>query len=326
MSETKELRQLANNVEIIGTLKSIDLEEQVSKKGNPYVKGHLIVQSKIDDKINASKVEVFIMKSSKLYKGVKTVMDEYKALDSVNDPNEADRIRVNGEITLNEYTNSQGELVSYNQIKGVFFNRVKPEDQAEDKAIASLELVVEGFDPIMNESDLPTGDYEVRAFNVAYGPTVVPIQNMIIGSDLAEPMMGLYSENSTGRLTVQLNNYAVVSEEEVVEQAPSHGFGSSETVEGSSTVKTYVNNIEVIGGDLPFMPDSAFTEEEIETAQKIRNLALQSLNSQPSETPKNNEPTGFGNNNKSNSKKNEDPFNVEDNLPSGLDDDDMPDF
>lgn len=330
MSEsTQALRQLQNTVEIVGTLKSINLEKKVSKKNNHYVKGNLVVESKTDGKIQETKVEVFIMKSSKLYKGIETVMREYKALDSLKADEVADRISVTGELVLNEYINAQNHLVSYNQVKGVFFNRLTPENDRPDKAIASVEVVVESFVPLLDSENLPTGDYSVNAFNVAYGPTIVELKNTIVKADLAQSFMDLYQPNSTGRITFQLNNYAEVKEVEVEVPQTQHGFGSTETVD-TFEAKNYVNNIQVIGGDLPYMEPKAFTPEEIEEAKRLRSLAIQELSSSAPETPQS-EPTGFGSNGNTQqpAESTEDPFSnqsVEDSLPTGLTDEDVPDF
>lgn len=286
-TQNQNLRELTNTVEIVGTLKSKDLQVKLSKAGNTYMSGSLVILSKFDGKLQEQKVKVFIMESSKLFKGIETVKNEYKTIDQ-DGAQAADRIRVTGELTLNEYYNSQGNLVSFNEVKGVFFNRLDASNDQPDKAIASIETVVEGFEPILKDQ-LPTGEYAVKGFTVAWGNTVVELRKAVIGESLAESFMNLYQPGSTGRLTFKLNNY-VVTEKKEEQQAPTHGFGSTETIE--TVVNDYVNNLEIIGGDMPFFGAKEYTPEEIQTAKQVYALALQELQQPAPEVPQTN--TGFG--------------------------------
>lgn len=318
MENNTQLRQLQNSVEVVGTLKSKELEVKVSKKGNRYMSGNLVVQSVVDNKVNETKIKVFIMESSKLFKGINTVKEEYKTIDD-NGSKEADRIKVTGELTLNEYYNSQGNLVQFNEVKGVFFNRLDAANDQPDKAIASIETVVESFVEKLDKDQLPTGEYSVNAFTVAWGNEVVEMKNVVIGSELADAFMNLYQPGSTGRLSFKLNNYVEIEEkQEEVQQAPTHGFGSTETVDGSNIIKNYTNNIEIIGGDMPFFGTKEYTPEEIQTAKQVRNLKLQSLQQPAADTPPTN--TGFGQGAPSQSQ-------VDSQMPTGMNNaGDMPDF
>lgn len=285
-----ELRQLLNNVEIVGTLKSKDLEVKTSQAGNKYMSGKIVVASKFDGKIQEQVVKIFIMAKSKLFKGIETVMNEYKTIEK-DGYEAADRIKVTGELKLNEYYNNQGNLNSYNEIKGVFFNRLDATNDQPDKAIASIETIIKSFVEKLDKDQLPTGEYVVNGFTVGWGNEVIELRNCIVGPDLAQAFIDLYPSGTTGRLSFKLNNYVEVKEEEEVPAVISHGFGSTETVE-SRTIDNYVNNIEIIGGDMPFFGTKEYTPEEIENAQQVRNLALQTLSSPAPETPQTN--TGFG--------------------------------
>lgn len=308
--EQKELRQLQNSVEIIGTLKSKNLEPKVSKKGKPYMSGDLTVVTVDGDKINEHRVKIFIMESSKLYKGIETVRSEYKSVEEVG-PEAADRIRVTGEMTLNEYYNRDGKLVQFNEIKGVFFNRL--EDDTPDRAIASIETVIEEFTDKLDSEGLPTGEKTVKGFTVAWGNNVVELRNAVVKDQLAEAMMELYQPFSTGRLSFKLNNYVEKVEQEAVANVQ-HGFGSTATVE-PNVINNFTNNIEIIGGDIPFFGSKEYTHEEIEEAHKVRQLALQTLEAPAPETPQ--QTTGFGSNGIPTPSDQDDPF---------LSNSDMPDF
>lgn len=311
-----ELRQLQNNVEIVGTLKSKELEVRTSKKGNRYMSGKLVIVCKFDGKIQEQTVRVFMMESSKIFRGIETVKNEYKSIEEHGEEN-ADRIRVIGELTLNEYYNQQGHLVQFNEVKGIFFSRLNPEDNQPDKAIASIETVVEGFVEKLDKDGFPTGDYEVHGFTVGWGNEVIELKNVVVGKELAQAFMDLYQPGSTGRLTYKLNNYVEVEKIEEVQQPATHGFGSTETVETSNVIRNYVNNIEIIGGDMPFFSSKEYTPEEIENAKRVRSLKLQQLQQPAPEVPQTN--TGFGQGAPS-------PQDIANQMPTGMGYDDMPDF
>lgn len=309
-----QLRELQNTVEIIGTLKTKDLQIKVSKKGNQYVSGKLVVITKVDNKINEQNIKVMVMGTSKLFKGVETVMNEYKSID---ENGTGERIKITGSLELNEYYNSKGELVQFNQVKGVFFNRLDETNDQPDKAIATIETVVTGFEEKLDKDRLPTGSYNIKGFTVAWGNDVVELKNTIVSSDLAQSFMNLYQAGSTGQLTFKLNNYVEVEENAVeVPVTVSHGFGSTETAEGGSNViRNFVNNIEVIGGGMPFFGTKEYTPEEIQKAQQVRALKLQTMQEPAPTTPN----VGF-------------PPVTDDQLPNGMtpppapNPQDMPDF
>ena len=136
------------------------------------------------------------------------------------------------------------------------------------------------------------------------------MNDVIINEQLGAQFKGMYTPGSTGLITYKINNYAELSEEEV--QQEQAGFGSAARVE-TNVVTDYVNNLEIIGGDLPYSDGvSEYSALDIEQANKNRELAKQALmqrNQAPS-TPST--PTGFGNAGTTN----ETPVNVtEDDLP-----------
>ena len=290
--EQAQLRQLQNSVEIIGTLKTKELEVKTSRAGNQYMSGKIVVVSKVDNIINETPIKVFIMATSKLFKGIETVNNEYKASDDVGIEN-ADRVRITGELTLNEYYNKQEKLVQFNESKGVFFNRLNAENDQPDRAIASIDTVIESFVEKLDSDQLPTGDYTINGFTVGWGNEVIELKNTIVKAELASSFMSLYQPGQTGRLTFKLNNYVEIEEQTIESIAPvTHGFGSVETVDHDSIIKNYVNNLEIIGGDIPYFGTKEYTPEEIVKAKQVRTLKLQTLNQPAPTTPKVN--TGFG--------------------------------
>ena len=68
-----------------------------------------------------------------IYKGYKTVKDEYE------------RVRITGDLRLEEYYTQSGSLSSFNSVNALFFNRVESSDEFRQKAITTLDMVIENI-------------------------------------------------------------------------------------------------------------------------------------------------------------------------------------
>lgn len=284
------LREAANAVELVGTVKKVDLETKVSaKSGKEMIIGSILMEVKENaERIHNIKVKIFSMKLNKqgqisgLYKGYETVKTEWMP---------GDRAKITGSITLQEYYSRAGAIVSFNEVKGLFCNRLEAGDTTPDKAIATVEMVVKGMTPEIDADNIPTGNLNVDAFTVGYNSTIIPLTNLIIAGDLGQQFQGMYGPNTTGKITMKINNYATVAKEVV--PAVTHGFGSTEAVE-DNIVKDYTNNLEIIGGDLPYHDGvNEYTPENIAQADTNRQLALQQLQ-QNASAPATPTANGFG--------------------------------
>lgn len=286
-----ELREGSNNVEIIGTVKKVKLEEKVSKNGKGLITGEVIVEVKEPslNRVNNIKVKLFQMKHKKdgsingIFKGYKTVQEEW---------NPGDRCRINGSIDLNRYFNGQGQLVEFNEVKGLFCNRLEGEDaNRPDKAIATVDMIVRGITSELDADGIPTENLEVDAMSIAYGPKVVMLKNLIIGKDLGPQFQQMYTPGTTGKITFKINNYAEVTKEAAVPQENQLGFGVADRVE-DNVVTDYHSSFEIIGGDLPYNDGvNEYTQEQIAEAERLDQLAIQTLKQENSAPAA---PTGFG--------------------------------
>lgn len=255
-----KLRQLNNNVEVIGTLKSKELEIKTSAANKNYITGKLVVQTKIGNRFHEQIIKVFVMESSKLYQGVLTVMNEYRELD---------RIKVTGTLKLCEYNNNQGSITSFNEIRGMYFTRLLNNDEPH-KALASIETIVESYTPKIGSDGAPTGEYYVKGFTVGYQNEIIELKNVIIGPNLYTPFKNLYFPGTTGRLLYQLNNYV----EQPKTTQENQGFGDTSLSVSSDTNNNYVNFMEIVAGDTPFIDAKAYNPTEIATAKQLREKQL----------------------------------------------------
>lgn len=282
---TQALRESINNVEIIGTLKKIDIEEKKSKEGKEFISGRVTIEVVEGDRINNIQVRLFSNKFKKngelngIYKGYKTVKDEY---------NIGEQVRVTGDLRLEEYYTQSGSLTSFNSVNALFFNRIEEGEEFRQKSIATLDMVIENIQPSMDAEGIPSGWHDVEAFTVGYNSRIIPLKNLVIEEQLAQQFSSMYYSGTTGKITIKINNY--VDAEEIEQSQEQAGFGTTERVE--HTASNYTNNLEIIGGDMPYADGvNEYSPEDIEQAHKNRALALQELkqSSTASATP-----TGFG--------------------------------
>lgn len=282
---SQALRESINNVEIIGTLKKFEAEEKVSKAGKDFITGKATIEVIEDSRINNIQVRFFSNKLKNngelngIYKGYKTVKDEYQV---------GDKVRVSGDLRLEEYYTQSGSLTSFNSVNGLFFNRIEEGSDFRPKAIATLDMVIESITHEVDAEGIPTDLHSVEAFTVGYNSRIIPLRNLVISEMLADQFSSMYYPGTTGKITLKINNYVDTETIEIEQEAT--GFGSTERVEHEAT--NFTNNLEIIGGDMPYSDGAnEYSPEDIEQARKIRALALQELkqNSQASATP-----TGFG--------------------------------
>ena len=188
---------------------------------------------------------------------------------------------------MNEYFNSNSmELKTFNNLKGVFVNRLNTELQDEIGAV--VECIITGTTDEINSDGMPTGRKKVQLMTVGYGSTIHEIQNVVVSKELAQQFTQIYPINSTGKLYLKIHNYAEVEE---VTEKPVLGFGTNLNNMPDSVVKNYVNEIEIIGGDAPNVANR-FTLEQINEMKKQRELARnEKMNKVPQTPPA---PTGFG--------------------------------
>ena len=299
------LKALKNTVDVIGRVKEVNLELGTTRDGKENIKGNVVVL--VEESVNGEarshdiRVRVYSNKFKRdgningLYTGYETVMNEYKSIADVGDKKEADLVHVQGSLELNEYISQDGTKRSSNQVSGKFFNRITTDDVKKrrgPKAVATVEAVVEGIKDELDQDGLPSGNKKLSAFNVDFfgelrenSKPVIPFE-AIVPENLADAFDDLYDTGDTGKFSLKINNYAEEATEEDVQEVS--GFGSTE---GLSEVKrSFVNNLEVIGGTEAYQEPRAYNDEQIEEAKQFRQKAIDALEGSyvPTETPSNN--------------------------------------
>lgn len=296
MTEQKKLRELANDIRIVGTLKSVDLEVKPNKK-EPNVKQimgsiTIMVEDPAANLVHEHEVNLFAKETSKLYKGYVTIMNDFKAADTVGKEN-ADRVTVSGSIDENIYMGGDGKLKEFNRNRGLFVNRIDEKMLAADQtlhgdsAVAQIEIVVENIRALTDKDGVETGEYGIDAFTVGYNNGVTKLKNIVVGQNLADVITENYSPGQTGKLTFSINNYVELQEQQ--QQDPfagqEGGFGVQVDI-SQGPIKKYTRELRVIGGFPPYFDERALEEDDIRLAQQIRQLKVQEIqNSTPSTPP-----------------------------------------
>lgn len=286
------MRECKNQMTIVGTLKSKKVETGVSKGGHPFISMELVVVSKDGDKVHENRVSFWAKESSKLAKGYHTVKEEYKSIDQDGEA-VADRIKISGSVEMNEYVSKDGELKTFNNLKGVFVERVT-DPNMKDEAGVALECVVLGYkDELDKKTQTMTGRKEVLIYTVGYNSVIHEIKKVFVPAELSQQFTRLYTLNSTGRLFIKINNYVELLEDEAKKDAAQTiGFGAQLDNMPEDIAKNYINELLIIGGDMPAVANK-FTMEEINEMKKLRTLSQQEkIASKP--VPQTETPNGFG--------------------------------
>lgn len=300
------LKALKNEVNVIGRVKEVNLEEGTTRDGKENIKGNVIVL--VEENVNGEvrshdiRVRVYSNKFKRdgnvngLFSGYETVMNEYKSIADTGNKHEADLVHVQGTLELNEFISRDGKLISNNQVNAKFFNRIEAEDVKKrkgPKATATLEAVVDDIKDVIDSEGLPTDEKKLIGFNVDFFGTlrenskpIIPFEAIVPGN-LADAFDGLYEKGDTGKFTLKINNYAEdVKEEELKEEVS--GFGNTEELQ--DVKRNFVNNLEVIGGTEPYNNGREYSEEQIEEAKEFRKKATDRLEESyvPSDIPSDN--------------------------------------
>ena len=218
-TNTNELKEALNEVNIVGFVKEKNLEIKKDDKGVTYITGTIDIQT---DKNSSHKVSVYSkeLKSngepSKVYTGLVTVMNEYvskaQLLKEYSNkekyPNmtpseaeskaevEATKVEVSGKISRMEYCKN-GKLISYPQITANFFRRV---DEDKYKPKAEFDVVIY-YDKITPEikGDEETGRVKVSGYIAQFNGTIIPVE-FVTDEDTAEYILNNFETKRTGEI------------------------------------------------------------------------------------------------------------------------------
>jgi hypothetical protein len=276
------LKETTNNVFIAGQLVKKNLEikdiDVKDKTGNVTGKEKAITGDLIIRTADGSEHEVsYFAKQMKkdgsgensIFKGLQTVMNEYKSLEQF--PNEADIIKIgSGQFNVQDYKGQDGEVKTYNGVRANFANRLTP-NEIETTPLES-KFEVEGIITKTAEEiykNEPTGNVKVSVNILGYEGTIIPVV-LTVPQAIAEPFMGAgFFEGGFAKFAGKL-----INTKETVEVVEKMAFGADNV----KVVTTTVNRKEITGGNPMGMPiEHEIDEQEYEQAKSKRKLKLDKI-------------------------------------------------
>lgn len=202
-----------------------------------------------------------------LYKALETINNEYVSVaDTESNPELVPtQLSVQGSIVNNEYYGQDGQLRQYQQIQGLFVNRLREQDDPTPRATFEVEIFVKNVIPEMEGED-ETGRAIVNAIIPTYqAATPYKFATVKEGTDF---FLNDVESNSTLKVYGQIVN----KREKHVKQVPS-GFGEPiEEVTFSFTTESLIMN-----ASLPYEEEnvSRFKPELIKEALVTREVRLE---------------------------------------------------
>lgn len=271
------LRQAENKIYIEGILAEVDLKKGSFKKDGKDVdsiSGTITV--KVTQLINGVEqtcyipIHMFAAKytnkgtENPAYKSIETVMTDYLSIAASNE-DEADRVSLTADITMNEYYPTPDRLVSFPRLRATFVNR-RPKDKFRPQAEGAVEFcLAEKIDEIVN--DEPTGRVLVRAVVPQYGGRVDVIPFIAASASAVDVVNNYWQEGNTYRVTIKPNFTSETKE--IIEETD---FG--DPVIKRRTVS--VSELIIAGGHRePLDDDAAFSTADIQQGLADRKARLE---------------------------------------------------
>lgn len=286
------------NTDVIGILKSMEIEAKTTKSGAEALGGYVVVEVTDDEKgvVNNLRFNVWANKlkkdgkESKLYTSLLTVRNEYKTKDNHGD--DADLISVSGSIDINDYVGQQG-LTSRLQLRGQFFNRIEDKTTPQ-RALMSAKLAVVNYTPVLEDGvPVEPATEKVEAYLIGYKMKIIPLELVIHDNQmgLLDSFKSLYMPNSTGVLTLKINNYPDTTEKEKEPIVQEGGFGQ---MMEPKTFTKFVSEYEIVGGQQPLDDGLGYSLEDITEIKELRRKQLTLIEQDGNSEPKVSMPMDLG--------------------------------
>lgn len=272
MAETTNLRQATSKLSVEGILAESTLEE-VTKDGKTSIRGNVVIQTTPENQIT---VNVFINKltnagtENKAYKGIETVMNNYKSIAEVG-IDEATKVRITGgQVEPNTYYDNQGMEHSNVRYRSNFFSSLKATEELEPKADFEIEMYINSIVPEIKDEE-ETGRIIVNGIVPLYsGCEVIKLiatNEEIDGLNWAEAISDSYEPGQTGRFYGKIVNEKIP----VVKKIPMLGGAVREEVSYK-----YNNGLLITGASNPYDEEdpNAYSLDAIKKGMAERELAL----------------------------------------------------
>ena len=202
------------------------------------------------------------------YDSISKVMNEYVSIAAAPAGVSADMIRITaGSISMNEYYNSNGDLVSFPRVSTSFISKIKSAKEFKPEATFSAQFVVASMADEVDREGNPTGRYKIRGIIPQYGGKVDVVEFIAANPNVITAVSSYWNNGDTvqanGRLNFSSKTETVVTEVD---------FG--EPVSRTRTIN--VSELVITGGSQnPLDGDFAYDMAEITSALEMRKVMLE---------------------------------------------------
>ena len=264
------MRQMVNNIEVVGKIKTINLQETTIQDGSEVMRGDIVIEVTNEHGYNEIRFDVFTRKYTK-QGGVNT---KYTAMQTVkNEYVKGDSVRVLGQMGFNEYNHkTTGDYILLNKPSLNFISRIGEEVPESSKAEFEM-LIIEVKEPTQElKKTLITG------VNVGWNDYLTVLHELTVMPELYTQVKDHYKVNETVKVQCDIINKV----EEVVEDiSPAGVFGNVEP----TIIRNYERENRIVGGFMPYKADEfddkglalKVTETEITNILQARKTAVQGL-------------------------------------------------
>lgn len=205
------LRQANAKVFIEGLVSEKDLAVK-TEDGKTKIAGSLTIKTSdvnfIKFNINANE-KTNAGTDNKCYAGLLTVMNEYKTIAEVGEA-EADKVKVSGDLNLYTSTQSGANIVGF---KSNFFNRVKPNEEFEQRAEFSVEVFISSIIPEVDKEGDETGRILVKGWVPTYNG-IEPI-TLYAADDVASAVESMFEPGQTVEFSGDIINNRIETVKEI---------------------------------------------------------------------------------------------------------------
>lgn len=255
MSEERNIKRSINNVQIVGTLKEINLEydDTVVNKNNPKLKGAIVTTDfknpSITIDVDGAEVGVYFYPTYKKREKDGKLEDNgnFKSLERIvsGEIGLGTRILVNGMLSENGYVNDQNEYKSYIRVNAFSVSTSNvPDENSTDSRISGIIRNIKKETITRNDETTETGRLNVEFYFIANdstsGLSAIPV-NFIVPSDLADDFEDMYSAGDN-----VIFDYEITSRTVGGAKRSAHKFGNRDT---KMTSGFTVQEFSIFGGD-----------------------------------------------------------------------------
>lgn len=299
MENNNTLREAINKVTIEGILAEKDLQIDEDKEGNTRIRGSLVIEAGED---SSHKVSIYSKKinskgkESSVFKGLVTVMNEYKSIADVG-REDADRVRITqGSFNENTFYNDAGMLISFPKVKANFINRVTDLTTFTPRAEFEVEMSIKAK-KFEEKNEEETGRLILTGIIPVYGGRVSIVDFIVEGEDKVNWVDMNYEKGETVKIYGELIH---TTEKKVVKKEVAFGEPKEEIFENTTNERL------ITGGTEAYMEDKAYDLQLLKKALVERDNYLKELKDKNSS---NKNSFGSGSSSKSSKRKDDDvPF------------------